>query len=77
MYIYRIKFITPVYNKSGKFIKNDIDIKTIKVNKNYADDTKRLIKLQGYIITHDTPNKFNARTKNNDIKISIIPYKEY
>lgn len=77
MYIYQIKFITPIYNNRGKFIKNDIDIKRIKVNKNYVDETKRLIKLQGYIVTHDTPNKFNAHTKNNDIKISITPHKEY
>ncbi|HBF68136.1 MAG TPA: hypothetical protein DDW20_02305 [Firmicutes bacterium] len=76
MYIYKIKFITPVY-KHGKFIKNNIDIKSIKVNQSYADETKRLVKLQDYIITRDTPNNFNARSKSNDIKISIIPHKEY
>ena len=39
MYIYTIKFITPIY-KHGKFIKNDIDIKRIKINKSYADISK-------------------------------------
>ena len=75
MYIYTIKFITPIY-KHDKFIKNDIDIKRIKINKSYADETKALAKSRGFIITHDT-NRFNAHTKDNSVRISITPYKKY
>ena len=75
MYIYTIKFITPIY-KHDKFIKNDIDIKRIKINKIYADETKALAKSRGFIITHDA-NRFNAHTKDNSVRISITPYKKY
>ena len=77
MYIYTIKFITPIY-KHGKFIKNDIDIKRIKINKSYADETKALAKSRGFILTntHGQARGFSPRIYNG-VRRSITPYKKY
>ena len=76
-YIYRIKFITPIYNKRGVCIKNDIDKRTIVISSEYAHETKRLIKEKGFIITLDTQQYYTAKAKDNSIKISITVNKKY
>ena len=74
-YIYRIKFITPIYNKRGVHVKNNIDKRTIVISSEYAQETKRLIKEKGFTITLDTPEHYTA--KDNSIKISITVNKKY
>ena len=76
-YIYRIKFITPIYNKRGVYVKNNIDKRTIVISSEYARETKRLIKEKGFIITLDTPQHYTAKAKDNSIKISITINKKY
>ena len=76
-YIYRIKFITPIYNKRGVYVKNNIDKRTIVISSEYAHETKRLIKEKGFIITLDTPQHYTAKAKDNSIKISITVNKKY
>ena len=76
-YVYRIKFITPMYNKRGVHVKNNIDKRTIVISSEYAQETKRLIKEKGFTITLDTPQHYTKKTKNNIIKISITINKKY
>ena len=76
-YIYRIKFITPIYNKRGVYVKNNIDKRTIVISSEYAQETKRLIKEKGFTITLDTPQHYTAKAKDNSIKISITVNKKY
>ena len=76
-YIYRIKFITPIYNKRGVYVKNNIDKRTIVISSEYAHETKRLIKEKGFTITLDTPQHYTAKAKDNSIKISITVNKKY
>lgn len=76
-YIYRIKFITPIYNKRGVHIKNNIDKRTIAISSEYAQETKRLTKEKGFIVTLDTPEHYTAKAKDNSMRISIIINKKY
>ena len=76
-YIYRIKFITPIYNKRGVYVKNNVDKRTIVISSEYAQETKRLIKEKGFTITLDTPEHYTAKAKDNSIKISITVNKKY
>lgn len=76
-YIYRIKFITPIYNERGVHVKNSIDKRTIVISSEYAQETKRLIKEKGFTITLDTPEHYTAKAKDNSIKISITINKKY
>ena len=76
-YIYRIKFITPIYNKRGVYVKNNIDKRTIVISPEYAQETKRLIKEKGFTIMLDTPQHYTAKAKDNSIKISITINKKY
>ena len=76
-YIYRIKFITPIYNKRGVYVKNNVDKRTIVISSEYAQETKRLIKEKGFAITLDTPEHYTAKAKDNSIKISIAINKKY
>ena len=76
-YIYRIKFITPIYNKRGVYVKNNVDKRTIVISSEYAQETKRLIKEKGFTITLDTPEHYTAKAKDNSIKISITINKKY
>lgn len=76
-YIYRIKFITPIYNKRGVHVKNNIDKRTIAISSEYAQETKSLAKEKGFIVTLDTPEHYTAKAKDNSIKISITISKKY
>lgn len=76
-YIYRIKFITPIYNKRGVHIKNNIDKRTIAISSEYAQETKRLAKEKGFIVTLDTPEHYTAKAKDNSMRISITINKKY
>lgn len=76
-YIYRIKFITPIYNKRGVHIKNNIDKRTIAISSEYAQETKRLAKEKSFIVTLDTPEHYTAKAKDNSMRISIIINKKY
>ena len=73
----KIKFITPMYNKRGVHVKNNIDKRTIVISSEYAQETKRLIKEKGFTITLDTPQHYTAKAKDNSIKISITINKKY